>query len=162
MKAVIVYDSFYGHTRKIAESIRDGLGKDHEIVMFRAEVKASPDLENVDLLIVGSPTQGGWYTEPIKSFFGQLDESSLKDICGVAFDTSTYSDNHGFVFGTLTRLMGNAAPRIAKELNRKGARCIDSEIFYVEGKKGPLLNGEEERARHWAGQLMKKHSKTKA
>ena len=160
MKTTIIYDSRYGHTRKIAEAIGEGLGEgvDKEVIRVQ-DAKVDQVLRNTHLLLIGSPTQGGWYTEPVKSFLASLPEKSLEGKCAVSFDTSTLADNHGFVVGALTRLFGNAAPRIEKELKKKGAHCFDSEIFYVVGKKGPLIHGEVERARSWGTKILKKASK---
>lgn len=162
MKATIIYDSQYGHTQKIAEAIGEGLGEGLDSTVIRVQdAKADDVLRDTDLLMIGSPTQGGWFTESVKSFLATLPEKSLKGKCAVSFDTSTLADNHGFVVGALTRLFGNAAPRIEKELKKKGAHCFDSEIFYVVGKKGPLIHGEVERARAWATRILKKASKHK-
>lgn len=160
MKIMIIYDSQFGNTKEIAEAIQEGLGEDHNTKIFRArEVQAQDVYNDTDLLIVGSPTQGGSYSQPVKTFLGELSNDSLQGICAVSFDTSTLTDNHGFVVNTLTRLLGNAAPKISKELSKKGARCVDSEVFYVIGKKGPLIQGEQERARAWAAKILKKASK---
>ena len=160
MKATIIYDSWYGHTQKIAEAIGEGLGKGFESQVIRVqEVEADQVLRDSDLLMIGSPTQGGWYTESIKSFLARLPKKSLEGKCAVSFDTSTLADNHGFVVSALTRLFGNAALRIEKELKKKGAHCFDSEVFYVVGKKGPLIHGEVERARAWAVKILKKATK---
>jgi len=156
MKTLIVYDSLYGHTQQIAEAIKEGLGSAHDARVVRAQEVQTTDFENIGLLLIGSPTHGGWYTESIKTLLEKIPEGSLEGLCAVTFDTSTLSDNHGFVVNALTRLFGNAAPRISKELMKRGANCVDSEIFYVVGKQGPLINGEVERARNWAGKLMKK------
>ncbi len=162
MKAIIVYDSRFGHTQKIAEAIGEGLEKVYEPKVIGVQQAGAVDVtEKTDLLVVGSPTQGGSYTESIKSFLSGFSDDSLQGMCAVSFDTSTLADNHGFVVSALTRLLGNAAPKISAELKKKGARCIDSEIFYVVGKKGPLIHGETERARHWAEKLIKKASRNK-
>jgi flavodoxin len=162
MKAIVVYDSRFGHTQKIAEAIGEGLEKVYESEVFSVRDAGDMDVtEDADLLVVGSPTQGGTYTESIKAFLAGFSEDSLEGMCAVSFDTSTLADNHGFVVSALTRLLGNAAPKISAELKKKGARCIDSEIFYVVGKKGPLIRGETERARHWAEKLIKKASRNK-
>ena len=155
MKILILYDSLYGNTRDIAEAIGKGLGANHDIRMLRAQDAITEDIGGIDLFLVGSPTHGGWFTEPIKTFVANLPEGSLEGTCVVSFDTSTLTDNKGFVVGALSRLFGNAAPRISGELKKKGADCVGSEIFYVAGKQGPLYRGEYERARVWGGKLAK-------
>ena len=58
MKALVVYDSTYGHTAQIAQAIGETAGAK---VVRPGEV-APAGLAEFDLLIVGSPTHGGWPT----------------------------------------------------------------------------------------------------
>jgi flavodoxin len=56
MAALVIYDSMYGNTEKIAKAIGGAIAGDVKIILAG---EASPSqLESVDLLIVGSPTQG--------------------------------------------------------------------------------------------------------
>ena len=57
MKALIVYDSVYGNTEKIAKAIGGAITG--EVRVLRVDESNSAELESIDLLIVGSPTQGG-------------------------------------------------------------------------------------------------------
>jgi hypothetical protein len=53
-------------------------------------------------------------------------------------------------------LIGYAAGRIASGLTSKGGRLIAKpEGFIVDGKEGPLKEGELERAAAWARSLQK-------
>jgi hypothetical protein len=48
------------------------------------------------------------------------------------------------------RLPGSAARAAEKRLRRLGLRMVaPAASFYVEGTSGPLLEGEQERARRW-------------
>ena len=57
IKTLIVYDSVYGNTEKIAKAIGDAI-IDEVKVLRVGEVNIS-ELKTFNLLIVGSPTQGG-------------------------------------------------------------------------------------------------------
>jgi flavodoxin len=141
MKALIVYDSVYGNTEKIAQAI--GSAITGEVKVFRpAEVNPS-DLESVDLLIVGSPTQGGRPTPAIQDFLSKVSEAAIKGINVAAFDTR---------FSTrLVGIFGYAAGRIASNLKgKRGALVASPQGFFVKGTKGPLKEGELERAAGWA------------
>ena len=85
MKALVVYDSVYGNTEKIAKSIGDAITGDTK-VLRAGEVNLS-ELESVDLLIVGAPTQGGRPTPPVQEFLKTMTESSIKGVKIAAFDT---------------------------------------------------------------------------
>jgi flavodoxin len=100
-------------------------------------------LESIDLLVVGSPTQGGRPTPAIQDFLNKVSEPAIRGINVSAFDTR-FSTN-------LVGIFGYAAGRIADSLKRKGVTFIVSpEGFLVKGTKGPLEEGELERAAGWA------------
>jgi hypothetical protein len=55
----------------------------------------------------------------------------------------------------LLRLVGFAAPKIAKSLEKKGGTLVCAgEGFFVTGSKGPLKEGEVERAAAWAKEIV--------
>jgi len=140
MKAIIVYDSMYGNTEQIARAIGSAPGNDVK-VLRAGEVDLS-ELTTIDLLIVGSPTQGGRPTPAIREFLNKIPGSSLKDINVAAFDTRISTK---FVV-----IFGYAAGRIARDLKAKGGSLIvPPEGFFVKGTKGPLEEGELERAAGW-------------
>ena len=101
----------------------------------------------VDLLIVGSPTQGGRSTPAILNFLNKVSEPAIKGIHLAAFDTR---------FSTrLVGIFGYAAGKIADSLKRKGGTLIlPPEAFFVKSKEGPLKEGELERAAGWVKGLL--------
>ena len=54
MKTLVVYDSVFGNTEKIAKAMAEAIGGEAKQV---ASVQAS-DLDGVDVLLAGSPTRG--------------------------------------------------------------------------------------------------------
>jgi flavodoxin I len=147
MKALIVYDSVYGNTEKIAGTIAEAITPTGEVKVIRAGEASPSELESLDLLIVGSPTHGGRPTPAVQEFLNKVAQQSLKDIKVAAFDTRTTSK--------LAKIFGNAAGRIARQLTKKGGVLIASpEGFFVTGTKGPLKEGELERAADWAKRLL--------
>jgi flavodoxin len=108
MKAVIVYDSAYGNTEKIAKSIGDALGS--EVKVLRVAEANPSQLQSIDLLIVGSPTQGGKPTPAVQDFLNKIPDRAIKDINVAAFDTR--------LSARLVGIFGYAAGRIATGLNR--------------------------------------------
>ena len=105
------------------------------------------DLLSVDLLIVGSPTQGGRPTKAIQDFLNKLPAPAVKGISVASFDTR---------FSTkLVGIFGYAAGKIAETLKKKGGTLILSpEPFFVKSREGPLKEGELERAAVWAKRLL--------
>jgi len=149
MKAVVIYDSVYGNTEKIAQAIGDGLAGDAKVVRV-GDVNPS-ELQAFDLLIVGSPVHGGRATPAIEALLQQLPAHSLEGKRVAAFDTRFESEEQGIGLRILMSVIRYAAERIAKELAKKGGRlAAEPEGFIVEQKEGPLKQGELERASTWA------------
>jgi len=149
-KALVVYDSLFGNTKKIAEAIEEGLSKIYDSKLMSVKDVRLTDIEDLQILIIGSPTHGGRYSEPVKAFFETLPDKSLEGIKASSFDTSIPVDDKGWFIRMLIRTFGYAAPRISKELSKKGASIMGSETFWVLDREGPLKDGETERARSWA------------
>jgi flavodoxin I len=141
MKALIVYDSRFGNTEKIARAIGEAIPGEVEILR---PGEANPtELGSIDLLIVGSPTWGGRPTNAMREFLGKIPANALKNISVASFDTRDKS--------ILTRPLGYAAGRIANSLiNKGGTLIVPPEGFVVKGLQGPLGDGELERAAGWA------------
>ncbi len=100
-------------------------------------------LNGFDLLIVGSPTHGGWFTPEIKDLLDAL--PPLEGVNVAAFDTRTMS-----IWNRLIPF-GYAAPRITHSLERSSGNLLaPPEGLVVLGIQGPLKEGELERAAGWA------------
>jgi len=152
MKSLVLYDSQFGNTEKIAKAIGAGLGDDVKVVSAK-DVPLS-DLKSLDLLIVGSPTQGGRPTQALQQFFNSIPPDSLKNIKVAAFDTRFSEKAHNFGLRLIMNIFKYAAGRIANTLETKGGiLAIQPEGFFVIGKEGPLKQGELERAMVWAKKL---------
>lgn len=141
MKVLIIYDSLYGNTEKVAKAIAEAITG--EVKILRVAEANSSDLKSFDLLIIGSPTQGGNGTKAMQEFLQNIPADSLKGIKAATFDTRYASK--------WVKLFGFAAGRMARYLKSKGAILVGSqEGFIVTGSKGPLKEGELERAAAWA------------
>lgn len=138
MKTLIIYDSQYGNTEKIAQAI----GEATEAQVLRVCEVCPADLKGFDLLIVGSPTHGGWFTEGIQDLLKA--SPALEGVSVAVFDTRTKKSMFGF-----------AAPRMARSLQKNGGTLLAPTVgFIVLGVHGPLQEGELERAAGWGRQLL--------
>ena len=153
IKALIVYDSAYGNTEKIAISI--GIAISGDVKMLRADEALSSNLKELDFLIVGSPTQGFRATKPIQAFINSIPQHGLKGIDVAAFDTRIPASDRGTGLRLIMKMGGYAAPRIANARKKKGGKLAASpEGFFVKDKEGPLKEGELERAAGWAKEVL--------
>lgn len=146
MRVTVVYDSVYGNTEKVAKAIGAAISGEVRVAKV-GEVSAS-GLQDADLLVLGSPTLGGRPTEPMQGFLASLSEAQLKGKKAAAFDTR-YA-------GRFVKVFGFAAEKMSESLTAKGATLVaPPQPFIVTGKKGPLKEGELERAASWARDISK-------
>ena len=142
MKTLIVYDSVYGNTEKIAKAMAEAITPPGEATVLRVGEANPSELESFDFLIVGSPTHAGRPTPAVQDFLNKVTQQSLKDIKVAAFDTRVTSK--------FAKIFGNAAGRMGGHITKKGGVLIASpENFFVAGREGPLKEGELERAAAW-------------
>lgn len=163
IKSLVVYESMFGNTKRIAEAIALGLGTHGDVAVSEVGTAPLPD-RSLDLVVIGGPTHAfgmsrkgtresaaSQTTEAlissdvgIREWLGRLGPAP-DGITGAAFDTRIDKP----------RLPGTAAAKVQKVLRRLGYRLpVDPENFYVDGSLGPLLVGEEERATRWAANLV--------
>lgn len=153
MTTLVLYDSAYGNTAKVAQAIAEVIGAQ---AMRATDVRA-PDWSQLTLLVVGSPTQGGRPTQALQAVLSAMTDHALANIWVAAFDTRFALNEHGFALKLVMKTVGYAANRIAKVLIRKGGSlAVQPEGFIVTGKEGPLKDGELERAKQWANTLTRR------
>jgi flavodoxin len=150
MKALVIYDSVFGNTEQIAKAISDALAEKGQSRLVQAAKANLADLNGIDLLVVGAPTQGGRPTPAVQEFLKTIPSDGLKGVKSATFDTRI---NRGGT-GTFAKIFGYAAKRMEPQLTQRGANHIASEGFSVKGRQGPLQDGEVERAKEWAKKLV--------
>ena len=146
MQTVVIYDSKFGNTEKIARAIGRGLGALADVrVMSTAEVALT---ERPDLLLVGGPTQKRGASPGLRDFMDAL-PAALRGVPTAPFDTR---------YRGATWLMGSAAAKAAKAVRTAGGDLVaEPESFYIV-RKGPMERqtleaGEIERAEQWAASV---------
>jgi flavodoxin I len=149
MKTLVIYDSVFGNTEKIAQAMGAALG----VETLRVSAVKLEDLAGVTLLIAGSPTRGFRPTPLMTAFLASIPAGSLKGVTVTAFDTRVPMDGKnipGFL-RVMVKLFGYAAEKLAKTLQQKGGTLTQSPAgFMVLDSEGPLKEGELERAAAWA------------
>lgn len=139
MTSLIVYDSYYGNTKLIAETVAKELGDNSKVV--HVDGVDNEDFKGLDLLIVGSPVLGWRPSDKTSEFLEGI--SSLKGIKVGSFDTRMKISIHG-----------DATKKMSEKLVSLGGEMIvEPNMFYVKGKEGPLYDGELERAKEWGKEI---------
>lgn len=150
MAVLVVYDTSFGNTARIAEAIASTCGG--SIQQHSAIDPLS--LPETGLLIVGSPTQGGRPTTALQRWLDGIRPEALAAWRVAAFDTRLSGRAETGSIRLLLRLLGYAGPRILRALEAKGGRPVAApQGFLVDARQGPLHPGEIERARGWGRQL---------
>lgn len=150
MKILIVYDSYFGNTEKVARVMQKALHPDASAVKA-GKVKPA-DLRNVDLLLVGGPTRAFRATKPILDFIKSIPDKHIRGVKAAAFDTRiALEDAPAWILRLGIRLFGYADTKIEKALKKRGAKItVRSTGFNVKDAKGPLKDGELKRVEKWA------------
>jgi len=147
-KAIIVYESIYGNTKKIAEAICKGINEVEgvECLIRKTGEIHTDDLCDYDAIILGCPNHN---QEPALNLVKFIDRASivhLKGKIGAAFDTYTGGNKDVAV----TKL----EDRIHEKL--PGVELIGTLSSKVAGRKGPLVGNEESKALDFGVQLARK------
>ena len=138
MQVMVVYDTQYGNTERIAWAIGEAVGG----MVLKVAKATLTDLKMCGILIIGSPMHGGWFTEGIRDLLQT--SPALEGVNVAVFDTRTRRSLFGF-----------ASPRISRSIIKNGGKLLaPPEGFIVQGIKGPLREGELERAAAWAKLLL--------
>lgn len=148
MLTVVIYDTKFGNTARIASAIAQGAGEPGSVsVLDAAEALQSP-MERPDLLFVGGPTQRRGPSPALRGFVDAL-PPSLRGVPAATFDTRYRGSKW---------LMGSAAAEVARRLGRAGARlAAPPESFFIARggslERQGLEPGELERAERWGREI---------
>lgn len=156
MKALVIYDSVFGNTERVARAIGAALGTPDEVTVLQVGAFTPDALAGVEVLFVGSPTRGFRPTPAISAFLAALAADALKGVKAAAFDTRIPLELiKNRVFRWIVKQGGYADRLIAKALTARGPDLpIPSDGFIVLASEGPLQEGELERAAAWAQSIL--------
>jgi flavodoxin I len=156
MKALVVYDSVYGNTEKVAQAIGAALSSQGDVKVLRVGDAKPEHLVDLDVLLAGSPTHGGRPTSAMRAWLKALARDSLEGIKTAGFDTrGDLSGVRSRILLLFIGLFGYAAERIAAALVKKGGtQALQPGGFIVVEREGPLKDGELERAAAWAREIL--------
>jgi flavodoxin len=149
MRIVVVFDSKFGNTARIAEAIGRGASVRGDTRVVSTDEAADALGVRPDLLLVGGPTRNHGITAELRTFLDALAAGRLAGTRAAAFDTR---------YRMVTLLSGSAARDASGRLARAGAEVIAApESFFMSRAGKPeqqtLEAGEPERAEAWGRRL---------
>ena len=147
MKGIVVYDGSHGNTKKIAETIAETLKESGlEVDNFYVKDVKKLSTKDYDFMVLGSPTRFGTMSFAVKGFLGKVKSKEWMNKPFAAFDTELHEN--------IEKKEGSAAEKIAEKLGEKQMNQMLPVLkAVVLGMKGPLQEGEIERAREYARKL---------
>jgi Flavodoxin len=168
MRALVVYESMYGNTHRIATNVAAGLGVTHEVTLVPVTRATSELAAAADLIVAGAPTHmhglptinsrraateaarkagSGLTVDPDADGPGLrawLEELDAEGVLAAAFDTR---------LSGMPVLTGLASRKIARLLSRRGCRVLPAPASFLVSGQNKLLNGEATRAVSWGALL---------
>ncbi len=157
MNAVVVYDSKFGNTERIARQVGEVFGEHFSVKILSVADRPRLSSQGTDLLVIGAPTQRRKVSETMRTFLSEVPRGALRGLRVAAFDTR---------YPGASWRTGLAALGIAMLLRRKGAQLIAApESFFMERDVPPqgqkrrhdieqLKPGKAQRAAAWARTLL--------
>ncbi len=155
MKGIVVYDTSYGNTQKIAETLAATLNESGiETDVFDLKNVKKLSGKDYNFLALGSPTKYGTMSFAMKFFLGKIKSEEWMNKPFIAFDTEnpenvekSQAENKNW----------SAAEKIAEKLREKNMNQLLPVLKgLVQGWKGPLVDGEIDRTKDYAKQLAAK------
>jgi len=136
VKVIVVYESKYGNTRRVAETIMEGIREvqDAETVLNELKKVDLNKIAEYDVILIGSPNHYGGPTKSVSEFIDKLAKLNLDGRHFAVFDTYL---GKGF--------FEKAAKKMEKRINEKvpGLKQIGPLLsIAVQGSKGPIVEEE--------------------
>jgi len=147
MKGLVVYDTSYGNTKTIAETIAETLRESGiEVDLFAVKDAKKLSAKDYDFLVLGSPTRFGTMSFAVRGFLGRVKSEEWMNKPFIAFDTENPEN--------MEKKEYSAAEKIAAKLrDKKMNQVLPVLKAAVLGQKGPLQEGEIERTKEYAWSL---------
>ena len=164
MRTLIVYESMFANTRGLAEAVAGGLRRrGTDVTVSEADSIADGLAGTYELLVLAAPTHALALSRPesradavargagpehattgLREWLDSVGHELSPGQAVAVFDTR---------MGQMRHLPGSAARQMARKLERNGCTVVARTSFYVNGIKGPLTDGEAERAASWGRSL---------
>jgi len=152
MRGIVVFDTSYGNTKKIAETIAETLRESGiDVDLFYVKDVKKLSAKDYNFLVLGSPTKFGTMSFAVKGFLGKVKSEEWMNKPFAAFDTENPENVEQ---SRIQNKEWSAAEKIAAKLKEKEMNQLLPVLkALVFGQKGPLVEGEIDRAKEYARTL---------
>jgi flavodoxin len=163
VRALVVYESMYGNTKRIARAIGDGLATGLEVDVF--EVDSAPrSTDGYDIILVGGPTHA--FTMSTRQSRADTVKKADSAVVSVGIGIRDWIDSvaphrETTQFATFdtrydkpTWITGSAARRAASRMQQRGFHRLSPAMsFFIEHAEGPLADGQIDQAFEWGERM---------
>ena len=143
MKVLIVYDTKYGNTEKVAKLIAEGITStdgNEALVNNVKDVNLKKD-NSYNLILIGSPIHFGKHVGSVKKFINKLPKSQVKVNAYALFDTYMGDESETAEEGICSykRMLEKMEKQI-NEVMPDLKKVSPGLSIKVDGMKGPIAN----------------------
>ncbi|MFX1593865.1 MAG: flavodoxin family protein [Promethearchaeota archaeon] len=145
MKVLIVYDTKYGNTEKVAKLIAEGINSNNgnEVIVNNVKDVNLKKEASYDLILIGSPVHFGKHVGSVKKFINKLPKSQLKVNTYSIFNTYMGEDPETTEEGICYyKKMLDKMDKQINEMMSNLTKLSSPLSIKVAGMKGPILNEE--------------------
>ncbi|MFZ1021967.1 MAG: flavodoxin domain-containing protein [Halobacteriota archaeon] len=145
-KILVVYESKYGNTKRVAETIVQGMRQVEGIDPTLSDITGvDPNtILNYDAIVIGGPNHMGGPTRGVKKFIDKIGKLSLADKKFAVFDTYGGGD-----FEKATKKMEQRMHEKAPAMKAVAPGLS----IKVDGMKGPISEGELPKCEEFGAQI---------
>ena len=147
VKAVLLYESKYGNTKRVAEAIAEEMQRvgGMEAALTALKGVDVDDIANYDVILLGGPTHFGGPTRGVRKFIDALGKRNVNGKSVAVFDTYLGED------------FEKGVRKMEEQIRAKapGLKLLAPGLsIRVEGMKGPIAEGELVKCKDFVKQLM--------
>lgn len=151
MKVLVMYDSYFGNTERVAQAVASVFGNPPDVEVRKVDQVQPSQLSGLGWLILGSPTRGFRPSDATARFLAAIPTDGLAGVHAAVFDTRIPESKMLGFLRFIVKYTGYAAEKMASALEKRGAKVVAQPgRFYVLASEGPLMDGELGRAAEWA------------
>jgi len=158
MKGLVVYDTYYGNTKQVAEAIVEQIKAEGHDAELRNVKEDYPTPAQGDFALIGSPIRMKSATRPVRKFVKKLDGATWKGRPIAAFVTigkpkenPTEKEKENF-----KKISISPGLEFRDTIRERGLAAYD-QVLYVEvkdGWKGPLVEDGIEKTKKFVHELL--------
>jgi len=153
MKGVIVYDTYYGNTKLVAEAIAEQLREEGHEAELRSVREKHPAPPQGDIMFLGSPVRWGNTTRRMKKYVEKIDKGVWQDKPIVVFTTILALPPNPTEAQLQSRMKYDIAAgrKLSDMVKSVGLKAFDNQLWVeVTGMKGPLISTGVEKTKQFA------------